>query len=167
MDPVRLYNRSLALLYGTNVAKDEKRSFELNAEAAASGHRDAVLAMGWYYLNGVGVAKDANLAKQWYRRSARQKDPRAMFSLGQIAYAEGMPEEALTWFERASSEGHARSLYWLAKMYARGDGVERNSRKAQALIQEAASKRDPEARRVLRFLSWRSGRRGEKSSGAA
>jgi len=149
-----LYQQSLDLLHGQGVARDDKKSFELNARAAESGLKDAVLAMGWYYLNGVGVECDVELAKEWYRKSARQKEPRAMFSLGQIACTEGLYEEALTWFQRASKEGHARSLYWMAKLYWRGQGVGRNQRMAELLLQQASAAKDPEARRVLRFLSW-------------
>lgn len=159
MDPARLYNQSLALLEGRDVPKDETRSFAANAQAASMGFRDAVLAMGWYYLNGVGVAQDVDEAKRWYRKSARQREPRAMFSLGQIAHEEGNFEEALEWFRSAKELGHARSTYWIAKLYWRGRGVAEDRRAAEALIQEAASQKDPEARRLLRFLSWSRGRR--------
>jgi TPR repeat protein len=154
MDPARLYDRSLALLDGLKTPKDEKASFEANAQAAATGFRDAVLAMGWYYLNGVGVSEDVDEAKRWYRKSARQRDPRAMFSLGQIAYTERSFEEALGWFQSARDQGHARSTYWIAKLYWRGLGVAQDRRAAETLLQEAASQKDPEARRAVRFLSW-------------
>jgi hypothetical protein len=42
--------------------------------------------MGWFLLNGYGVAKDLAAAESWYRKAARQGDARAMFSLGQMAY---------------------------------------------------------------------------------
>ena len=83
-----LYNESLDLLRGDGVAEDPKRAFHLNADAARGGHADAVLAMGWFYLNGVGTGRDIERAKKWYRESARRGEPKAMFSLGQIAYAE-------------------------------------------------------------------------------
>jgi TPR repeat protein len=56
--PVWLYNRSLEYLAGKGVAKDERQAFVLNREAAEKGYGDAVLAMGWFYLNGAGVAVD-------------------------------------------------------------------------------------------------------------
>ena len=152
MDPAELYNQSLDLLRGQGVAKDEKRSFELNAEAAASGDRDAVLAMGWYYLNGVGVDRDLGEARKWYRKSARQSQPGAMYSLGAIAYEEGKFEEAMRWFESAAKEGHARSTYWIAKLYWRGLGVSRDRHRAEALLEQAAVQGIPEAARALRFL---------------
>jgi TPR repeat protein len=151
-----LYNRSLDLLKGQGVAKDERASFKLNSEAASGGHHDAVLAMGWYYLNGVGVGRDVSAAKKWYRRSARQGEPRAMFSLGQIAYDEKEFGIALLWFRRASELKHVRSLYWIAKMSFRGDGVEPNSKIAESFLQRAAAAKNPEATRFLRYRSSRS-----------
>ena len=88
MNPQTLYNQSLNYLYEKGVQKDFKKSFHLNAEAAKSGHHDATLAMGWFYLNACGVLEDIDKAKFWYKKSARQGDSRAMFSLGQIAYFE-------------------------------------------------------------------------------
>jgi TPR repeat protein len=99
-------------------------------------------------------AKIYNDALDQFRKSARQKDPLAMFSMGQIACAQGLYEEALVWFQRASKAGHAHSLYLMAKLYWRGHGVRPNVRMAELLLQQASAAKDPEARRVLRFLSW-------------
>ena len=85
--------------------------------------RDAVLAMGWFYLNGVGVEPNLEEAKRWYRKSARQGDSRAMFSLGQMAYDERDYADALLWFKRASDKDHDRSLFWIGKLSWRGLGI--------------------------------------------
>ena len=149
---IRLYNDSLKLLHGQGAVKDESRSFKLNEEAATAGYGDAVLAMGWFYLNGVGVQRSVAEAKKWYRKSARQGEPKAMFSLGQIAYEDRDFSGALTWFNRAISAGHARSLYWLGKLYWRGHGVVQDKKQANRLFHQAASKKLKEAQKVLRFL---------------
>jgi TPR repeat protein len=67
-----LYNRSLESLNGRGVPKDPEKSFLLTAQAAEAGMRDAVLAMGWFYLNGIGVEQNIEQAERWYRKSARQ-----------------------------------------------------------------------------------------------
>lgn len=146
-----IYNESLDLLQGQGVAQDAKRAFDLNAEAAKAGHADAVLAMGWFYLNGAGVDRSIEKAKKWYRESARRGEPKAMFSLGQIAYDERDFAEALRWFTRASEAGHARSLYWIGKLYWRGHGVERDQKRAKRLVHQAATRKVAEAQRLLRF----------------
>ena len=148
----KLYNDSLAYLEGRGVPKDEARSFTLNHEAAKAGLGDAILAMGWYYLNAVGVARDLKQAKIWYKKSARLREPRAMFSLGQIAYDEKDWSDARLWFKRASDLGHHRSLYWLGKLYWRGRGVTLDQHYAKSLWQQAAHKKVLEAQRTIRML---------------
>jgi uncharacterized protein len=147
-----LYNESLDLVHGNGVAKDENRAFVLNAQAAHGGHSDAVLAMGWFYLNGVGVERDVDKARTWYRKSARRGEKKAMFSLGQIAYDERDYSDALIWFRRASKAGHTRSLYWLGKLHWRGHGVKQDKKQAMTCFHRAASDNVAEAQRVLSFL---------------
>ena len=65
----RIYNHSLRLL-----DNDKSEAFRLNQIAAKEGMHDAVLAMGWFYLNGVGTDTDEEAALGWYRKSARQGD---------------------------------------------------------------------------------------------
>jgi TPR repeat protein len=151
-----LYNESLDLFLGDGVAKDERRAFALNAEAAHGGYSEAVLAMGWFFLNGVGVERDVDQATKWYRKSARRGEPKAMFSLGEIAYRDEDFPEALAWFSRASEAGHVRSLYWLGKLYWRGQGVGQDKKQARRLLHRAASSKVIEAQRVLKFWGRRS-----------
>ncbi len=147
------YNRSLRLLDNNDV-----EAFRLNRIAAEDGMHDAVLAMGWYYLNGVGVEADEDEAIRWHRRSARQGEPRAMFSLGYIAYFRKDYSEALQWFERALAKNHHRSSFWIGKIYWRGQGVDRDRRRAQSYFAKAAQRKVAEAQRAIRFLAFLSGR---------
>jgi uncharacterized protein len=148
-----LYNRSLESLNGRGVPKDPEKSFLLTAQAAEAGMRDAVLAMGWFYLNGVGVERNLELAERWYRKSARQGEAKAMFSLGQMAYDERDYADALVWFRRAADKGHARSLFWIGKLFWRGNGVPTDRKQAMTLLQRAAAEKVPAARRAMKFLS--------------
>jgi uncharacterized protein len=150
-EAAHLYNQSLDLWLGHGVAPDQERSFTLNAEAAQRGHADAVLAMGWFYRYGIGVRADIEKAKKWYRESARRGEPKAMFSLGKIAYHEGDFSDALQWLTRAAEAGHALSLYWCGKLYWRGHGVERDQKQAKRLFHQAATRKVAEAQRLLRF----------------
>jgi hypothetical protein len=132
--PSYLYNRSLESLTGQHAREDADKAFLLNTKAAESGMRDAVLAMGWFHLNGVGVEQDTQQARRWYKKSARQGDSRAMFSLGQMACDERNEVDAEVWFRRASDKGHARSLFWLGKLFWRGDGVPRGPKASNGAI---------------------------------
>lgn len=148
-DAWRTYNHSLRLL-----DNNEGEAFRLNQIAAQKGMHDAVLAMGWFYLNGVGVKADAQEAIRWYRKSARQGDERAMFSLGQIAYFARDYSEALLWFRRAADKGHCRSDFWIGKLYWRGQGVAQDRQAADKYFARAVAKKLPEAQRAVRYLAF-------------
>jgi TPR repeat protein len=143
------YNRSLRL-----IDNNDPEAFRLNSIAAENGMHDAVLAMGWFYLNGVGVKANQAEAIRWYRKSARQGEPRAMFSLGHISYFRRDYADALVWFERAVKIGHHRSGFWIGKMYWRGRGVEQDQKRAREYFAQAAAKKVAEAQRAIRFLSF-------------
>lgn len=145
----RTYNHSLLLL-----DSDETEAFRLNQVAAKDGMHDAVLAMGWFYLNGVGVEIDEQAALRWYKKSARQGDARAMFSLGQTAYSWHDYSDALLWFTRAAAKGHRRSDFWIGKLYWRGQGVTEDRGEADKHFTRAASKKLPEAQRTLRYIAF-------------
>ena len=151
--PYHLYNRSLQSLTGQHAQEDAQKAFALNAQAAESGMHDAVLAMGWFYLNGVGVERDIEQARHWYRKSARQGDCKAMFSLGQMAFDDRDYADAALWFRRAVEKGHTVSLYWLGKLHWRGNGVAANRKEALAFFQKAAASKVVVAKRMLTFLS--------------
>jgi len=134
----RSYNHSLRLL-----DNNDKEAFRLNQIAAQEGMHDAVLAMGWFYLNGVGIDADIAEAIRWYRRSARQGDKRAMFSLGQIAYFGMDYSEALLWSKRAADKGHHRSDFWIGKLYWRGQGIPWTNNKRSSTLPEPPRKSCP------------------------
>lgn len=111
--------------------------------------------MGWYYLGGVGVEQDYEKARKWYRKSARHGEPRAMFSLGRIAYTEKDFIESLIWFTRAAEAGHSRSIYWIGRHHWFGQSIPQNKKEAMKFFHQAAGKKVIEATRVLKFLSRR------------
>ena len=132
----------------------DAEAFRLNQIAAEKGLHDAVLAMGWFYLNGVGVETNISEAVSWYKKAARSGDLSAFYSLGHIAYLQKDFGEARVWLERAIQRGHARSNYLLARMYWAGKGVERDRKAARRFLAKAAAENIAEARRAERFLSY-------------
>ena len=151
MNSNELYNKALDYLEGNGVKEDYKKSFNLNMKSAETGHNDAVLAMGWYYLNAFGIEENIAKAKFWYKKSARQGESKAMFSLGQIAYTEHDYSNSIKWFQIAIDNKHNSSIYWLGKLHWHGWGVVKNKKKALILFNQAAKKKVKEANRTL---SW-------------
>lgn len=154
-EQIWLYNQSIDYLEGNKVPQDFEKSFLLNSQAAHAGYRDAILAMGWYYLGGVGVPQDDEMAEKWYRKSARHGEPKAMFSLGRIFYARADYAESLIWFSRAAQAGHERSIFWVGRHHWYGQGVPKDKKQAMRLFHLAASKKVVAARRVVKYLSRR------------
>jgi TPR repeat protein len=145
---VREYNESLQKL-----ESNEAEAFRLNARAAAIWMHDAVLAMGWFYLNGAGVEPDVDEAIRWYKKAARHGEPMAFFSFGQIALERRDYAESIVWLNRAAEKNHARSKYYLGKLYWRGNGIEQDRRLARRLFAEAAASNIVAAQRTERFLA--------------
>jgi TPR repeat protein len=125
----REYNKSLKRL-----GNDDEEAFRLNVIAAEQGMHEAVLAMGWFYLNGAGVEADLGEAIRWYKKAARHGEVMAFFSLGQIAFSQKDFAEAILWLGRAAAKGHSRSKFYLGKLYWRGEGVEQNKKLALILF---------------------------------
>ena len=150
-----LYIKSLNYIGENGHPVNYAQAFSLNAQAASMGLRDAILAMGWFYYNGFGTPQDLRSAEHWYRKAARLGDPKAMFSLGQLACDEQQFETAQQWFERAHRHGHVRALYWLGKLHWRGQGVPCDHLKAIKLFEQAARANDYEAKRFMRFRNRR------------
>jgi TPR repeat protein len=77
-----------------------------------------------------------------------------MFSLGQMAFEKKDYAEALAWLKRASEHGHTRSIYWIGKLYWRGNGVPKDRKVAMRYFSQAAEKKEFEAQRAIRFLGY-------------
>jgi TPR repeat protein len=78
----------------------------------------------------------------------------AFFSLGQIACFQKDFREAYKWFNHAIEKGHARSKFYLGKLYWRGLGVVQDRKRARRLLSEAARANVAEAQRAERYLSY-------------
>ncbi len=159
------YNKSLDALHGNHMPQDLDLSFRLNQEAAEEGHKDAILAMGWFYLNSTpSIPRNVAKAKEWYKKSARLGEPRAMYSLGETAFYEDDYTTAKAWFLRALDKEHVGSHYMLGKMYWKGLGVSEDRKMARKHITEAATKGYKKASRVIRFITRKKSKTSQPTS---
>ena len=73
------------------IRKQPSRAFALYMymytylESAQLGNSLGMCNVGTCYENGVGVAKDMNLAKEWYSKAAAQGYDRAQVALGNLS----------------------------------------------------------------------------------
>lgn len=90
------------------------------------------------------------------RQAAATGDARASFLLGTM-HQGGLgvvasPAEAAAWYEKAAQGGVVGSFSKLAQLYARGDGVPKNSEKALAYARQSAQLGDPEGMLFLHTI---------------
>lgn len=64
-------------LYGDNVEKDSKLSFQYLLSAANCGHKAAIFQVAEMYNSGTGVEKNKTEARYWYERADELGDARA------------------------------------------------------------------------------------------
>jgi hypothetical protein len=66
---------------------------------------------------GAGVSKDADEARKWYSKAARQEQPAAQLELARQSAGQGNCPEAIHWYEEAAGHAEAQAMYELGKLY--------------------------------------------------
>jgi len=93
---------------------------------AAQGDADACFNLGQAYKLGRGVPKDANIARDYYRRAALKGHLPAQANLGIALFQAGDKLEAVKWLKTAADRGEPRAQYVLGIAAYNGDGTPRN-----------------------------------------
>jgi len=121
---------------------EEVKMFTERKAKAEKGDAIAQHLLGYYYLTGEGVAKDAVESIKWFRKAADQDYAPAQNLLG-IAYKapRGVAKddvESVKWFRKAADQGHAQAQYNLGGCYANGEGVAKDMVEAVKWLRKAA-----------------------------
>lgn len=111
------------------------------AAAADDPYAQNILALILY--RGQSVARNCELATEWWEKAARQNLPQAQYNLG-LCYALGCgvppsPEQAVHWWKLAAEQGMPDAAYNLALCYRHGYGVERNAQLEKTYLQLAGA----------------------------
>ncbi len=106
-------------------------------EAISGG--EALYCLGFMYLNGLGVIRDARKALSLFEKSAAEGYLPAVSESAQCyAYGIGTKTDdarAAELFTKASEEGDPYAMGMLSLMYHNGDGVRRDHKKADQLLE--------------------------------
>ena len=129
-----------------DVAKDEKRAFDLAAAGAAMGCAHSKGAFGRCLVYGTGAAKDVGRGLALARESADAGSGFGQFVLG-TCYDTGCgvaedSAEALRWHRLAAAQGHAAAQCNLGGMFGNGDGVAQDYTEAVRWYRLAAEQGD-------------------------
>ncbi|WP_367188809.1 tetratricopeptide repeat protein [Burkholderia sp. Ed8] len=103
---------------------DGERAASFYRQAADAGLPSGWNALGWMYLNGNGVAKDAMTAFGWYLKAARAGFTPAQVMVGRLYLAgRGVAKDGATgkgWMLRAAEAGDTDAQTWLGRFYLWG-----------------------------------------------
>jgi len=118
-----LYRAGLAYKEAGKVAWAAKRY----QEAAALNHAAATYALAIAYRAGEGVGQDSEKAKALTRRAAQLGNPQANYVLGVAHYLEsGDTTAAIGYLMQSADKNFSHAEYLLGRLYALGQGVERD-----------------------------------------
>lgn len=124
------------------VEKDSQKAFKYLKKSAELEYVSAYDAVGWCYLQGVGIERDINTAKDWFRKGAESGDSKSQVSLADF-YAEMDSDavQAYYWYRKAAEQGEAYAQWKVGLCYDDGIGeVEKNVDEAIKWYRKSAEK---------------------------
>ena len=105
-----------------------------NYEVSPDDKRGPEAMIATYYEHGLGVAKNVETARHWYRLSAADGETYANYALGRFyERGDGVPAdlvEAMRWYQEAANREYEPAQYRIGLAYDRGEGVARDAIKA-------------------------------------
>lgn len=122
---------------------------------------EACYTLGYLYQNGLGMDRDLNEAKTYYKKASIGGVSEAAWCLGMIYKNEMNYSEAFKFFLKAAEEGHGMAMFELAKFYEDGLGVSSNTGKAKewyTKCSESNCKASKDAEKALERLSSNDGK---------
>ncbi len=132
-----------------------QRAFKAYSQIAGA-NGEACYEIGNMYKNGLGVKKDIEQAKYYYKKGAMMKDKNACYEYGLICKNELEFPEAFSNFKLSAEAGHELAMYELAKLYEDGTGTNRDQSKAIEWYKRCAETNcslSSEAQKALKRLS--------------
>ena len=117
-------------------------AFALMAAESEKGNADAMLTLGRFYEQGVGIGRNYSKALEWYEKAANAGKPEGFYNMG-VCCEIGMGAaadagKALQNYQRAADMGMALAMYKLSSMFIAGSGTARDAAKGVAQLEKAA-----------------------------
>ncbi len=117
-------------------------AFALMAAEAEKGSGNAMLTLGRFYEQGVGVSRNYTKALEWYEKAAKAGQPEGYYNLG-VCCEIGMgtaadAAKALQNYQKAADMGFALAMYKLSTLYISGTGTAKDAAKGTAYLEKAA-----------------------------
>lgn len=137
-----------SLLKDVSKLQSEKKfieAIELLHNLSENDNSIAQNELAYMYFFGCDVKVDRDLANYWWEKSAHLGYPDSQFQLGMSLLEFGDIKQAIKWFKTASKKDHQEALYTLAKIYYKGNKVEKNIELAIKYYEKASILGHPNA----------------------
>lgn len=164
-DALAAHNYGTCLYENGSARQDYVKARHYYTLASDGGYPTAHCALGNMMIRGEGGPSDTAKGLALCRRSAdlgeahAQVDLAGYLLMGKVTGRD--PVEARRLLELAAARNHANGLYLLAQVYHKGDGIDANPRKAEALYRRAHEAGRPDAAWQVALLLTRKGYRSE------
>lgn len=132
--------------------------------SAEQGETEAQAALGYMYLNGIGIKRDFKMAVFWYRKAAQKGDQDSQYGLG-YCYEHGLgvkqsKRSADSWYRKFANHDYPEAQIALDQMLTEdasrvgqqlfyGTGKQKNFRKAFPYLLKAAELGDPHCQNIV------------------
>jgi len=126
-----------------------RKIFEQNKINAEKGDAACQTALGWEYMNGVGVERDQAEGIKWYRKAVEQNSAEGEWYLADCYFrGNGVEQnytEAIKLYRKSADQGNHYAQECLGACYSDGKGVTQDYTEAFKWYRKAADQGDEEA----------------------
>ena len=131
------------------IERDTTQALFWLEKAGRQGLNEAWALTGMIFLDGVGVEKDFERARQYFLMAADHDQASAQFGLGEIYYrglgVEPNLELGADWYQKAADLGHTRAQIAIATIYLSGKGRDIDPERAAFYMGRAGEAGDASA----------------------
>lgn len=118
-------------------------AFALMAGEAEKGNANAMLTLGRFYEQGVGIARNYSKALDWYEKAAKAGQAEGYYNVG-VCHEIGMGvasdmAKAVQNYQKAADTGLPLAMYKLASIYISGNGAAKDTAKGISWLDKAAN----------------------------
>ena len=144
------FSMGLRCFWGSNTKQDYGQAFKYFQASAKHKRGDAECLLSHLYEEGLGVAKNPELAKHFRDLAKQHGCTTGEYQIGRTyLQGRGTPQnfvKAYYWLRKAADEGHEHAMNDIGMMYANGNGVTRDDKKALEWYLKAEKKGCPYAK---------------------
>lgn len=127
-----------------DVPQNHRKAFEIAQIGAKKGCPACCGVLARCFYNGYGCSQDKSKAFHLAKKSADAGSCYGYFILGWNTYDDGQNYDAIILWQKAADLGLAAAQVNLGFMFANGEGVRKDEKKAFQLYEMAADKKHPE-----------------------